>query len=123
MKNEGIGNLPGYSKYMEDQKLSLESLLQGFPSRKEYLAWKIEFTHLIFGKEGITTFELLTDEVLEPFFCGDLRDKENAKFLRYRIADVLRKDCLSEADARFSERAQEINIPEKKNQYKSEEMV
>lgn len=122
MKNEGIGNLPGYSKYMEDQKLSLESLLQGFPSRKEYLAWKIEFTHLIFGKEGIQTFELLTDEVLEPFFYGDLKEKDNARFLRFRIADALRKDCLSEANARFSQRAQEINIPEKKNQYKSEVM-
>jgi len=122
MKNEGIGNLPGYSKYMEDQKSSLETFLKGFENRKEYLSWKIEFTHLIFGKEGIETFELLTDLVLEPFFYGDLKSKDNAQFLRFRIADTLRKDCLSEADSRFSLRAQEVNIPEKKNQYKSEVM-
>lgn len=112
-QDEGIGNLPGYSKYLEDQKRVIEVFVKGYKNREEYLAWKIEFTHLIFGKNGIETFETLTQEILEPFFYGDRKDQENAQFLRYKIADVFRRECFTEADSRFSQRAQEINVAEK----------
>lgn len=118
-QDEGIGNLPGYSKYLEDQKRVIEVFEKGFPSREKYLAWKIEFTHLIFGKNGIETFELLTQEILEPFFYGDKKDQENGEWLRYKIADTFRKDCFTESDSRFSQRAQEINIESKKHDYHS----
>jgi len=120
IKNEGLGNLPGYSQYLRSQQECIQKFRTGFESRKEFLDWKVEFTHMIFGNNNIGSFELLTDPILEPFLFGELKDKENAQYLRDKIADTFRREYFTDADGRLSQRAQEINIPEKKNQYRTE---
>ena len=56
---------------------------------------------------------------LKCFYAVLTEDEVRELYLPGKIADTFRKDCFTESDSRFSQRAQEINIESKKHDYHS----